>query len=101
MVSKLEPPLLIVTVPLAGAGQLNQTERPPCRPACKGSPASRVAASGLPLALTLPVVDRLNSSASANASFAGAAVPPVVKRKRYEIDIGLSLLSRMPLTRTS
>ena len=33
--SKLEPLLLIVTVPSPGALQLNQTERPPSRHVCR------------------------------------------------------------------
>src|SRR5438874_2252396 len=47
-VSKLEPAVLIVTVPDAGAVQLHQTEWPPPLPTMVGSAASRLALTLVP-----------------------------------------------------
>src|SRR5438876_1070472 len=70
MVSKLEPPLLIATVPSPGAVHAYQTERPPGLPRINGSPASRVAADVSP-ASDPPAPS--SDCAAANGSFAGVA----------------------------
>ena len=53
-VSKLDPAVMIVAWPDAGAVQLYQTDLPPALPAWSGSPVSFVAFTFVPL--TVPLV---------------------------------------------
>src|SRR3954468_7786823 len=69
-VSKEEPTVSTVTVPLEGAVQVNQTDAPPALPAWSGSPASLVAPALEPDAL--PEAP-LSAWPEAKASFAGPA----------------------------
>src|SRR5207247_211298 len=68
-VSKLEPAVLIVAWPEAGAVQLYQTDLPPALPAWFGSPASLVASTFVPV--TLPLVPVI-ACAAAKLSLFGA-----------------------------
>src|SRR5207253_2053776 len=68
-VSKLEPAVVTVTVPAAGAVQRYQTEAPPGFPATVGSPDSFVAPTFVPDTEPDPPE---SAAALANMSFAGA-----------------------------
>src|SRR2546423_3213546 len=67
-VSKLDPTVSIVVVPLAGAVQRYQIECPPALPAWLGSPASLVAPTLVPARLPL---EPLTTCAAAKLSLAG------------------------------
>ena len=68
-VSKFEPAVVNVTVPVEGAAQRYQTDAPPELPAIEGSPVSFVAPTFEPVAVPdAPVTD----CAFANMSFCGA-----------------------------
>src|SRR5206468_2269961 len=69
-VSKLLPAVFSVTVRLAGAVQVTQTDAPPTLLAILGSPVSRVAPTLLPLNAKVPAACTVPL---ANRSFAGAA----------------------------
>src|SRR2546423_4068382 len=69
-VSKLDPTVSIVAVPLAGAVQRYQIECPPALPTWLGSPASLVAPTLVPVRLPL---EPLRSWAAAKLSLAGGA----------------------------
>src|SRR5919204_3303034 len=69
-VSKFEPTVSNVTLPVAGARHRYQIERPPGTPAWFGSPASLVASTLVPVTVPLePATDW----APANMSFGGAS----------------------------
>src|SRR5438105_3169238 len=69
-VSKPEPTVSTVAVPLAGAVQRYQTEAPPALPAWLGSPDSFAAPAFEPV--TVPLAPEI-ACAFAKLSFAGAA----------------------------
>src|SRR5438552_1766104 len=71
-VSKLEPAVVTVVAPEAGAVQRYQTEAPPEFPASGGSPGSFVAPRFEPATVPLPP---LIVCALANVSFAGPLGP--------------------------